>query len=486
MSGSDESTLDIAINSTVATRRELVPAVTVLWHPDETRIGTTAFVSPGPLRIFRDTPFAFRDEPGTDSPLLHARELPRSKPDTGTAVPAVALEPHAGGVLLTAPRPGTPVKVAGEMITSRFLSSFDLAAGVVLYVAQTLVLCVHWARRQRPVVPSYDLVGHSDAIHDVRSEIRRIANLSSPVLLLGETGTGKGSVAAALLKAGPRARKPFQHLNTKGQPSSVLSAQLFGYERGAFTGAVASTQGLFQVLHTGTLFLDEIGRLDKDGQDSLLLVLDSGQVRPIGSTRPPTVVDVRVLAATDENLEVAITQERFLLALYQRLAANQIHLCPLRERREDFGVLFLHFLRSAAAEMGLAYPFTSKGWLPPTLVAKLAEYEWPGNVRELRDVAKAIVSRSQGEPTALLPVYLNLSRPSTSETSVLPPAGATYAPAPERPEDTTVTGDQARAAVIAARGNVSLAATNLGCSRAWIYRLVGKDFVDKLRKDGGN
>ena len=231
-----------------------------------------------------------------------------------------------------------------------------------------------------------EILGKSAAIEDLRSQIRRlIAHRPSgsrlpPVLIHGETGTGKGQAARVLHGSSSRARGPFVDVNCAAIPATLLEAELFGYERGAFTDARQAKAGLFQTAHHGTLFLDEIGLLAEALQAKLLKVIEERAVRRLGATRSEPF-DAWLLCATNEDLAVAIRERRFREDLYHRLAVVTLRLPPLRERGDDVVLLAEEFLCRACADYGLA-PKT----LAPDARARLRAYPWPGNIRELSNV----------------------------------------------------------------------------------------------------
>jgi DNA-binding NtrC family response regulator/predicted ATPase len=260
------------------------------------------------------------------------------------------------------------------------------------------------------VDPLTELVGESPAMAAVRQALRRLldgqgrARRPAPVLLLGETGVGKSLVARVLHRAGPRGRSAFVDVNCAAIPPSLLEAELFGFERGAFTDAKHAKPGLLQEAHGGTLFLDEVGLLPAESQAKLLTVLEEGTVRRLGATRGHPV-DVWIIAATSEELETATRERRFRSDLYHRLAVITVHLPALRQRQEDIVPLAERFLRQACAEAGLP-----QKTLTAEAGATLRAHAWPGNIRELKNV----VTRA-----ALL-----------TETSELPPAALQLGPAP--------------------------------------------------------
>jgi len=227
---------------------------------------------------------------------------------------------------------------------------------------------------------SSEIYGSSQAIKTVRDLIERVAPTNAPVLIFGETGTGKELVARAIHRGSPRAANPFVPLNCAALPPTLLESELFGHERGAFTGADRSRAGLFEAAHEGTLFLDEIGEMPMEAQAKLLRVLTDGQVMRIGSTKPRQV-DVRVLAATHRELTQHIRDHLFREDLYYRLAVVPISIPPLRERSEDIADLCQLFLLQASRELKV-----SQHELSPEALQRLRKYTFPGNIRELRNL----------------------------------------------------------------------------------------------------
>lgn len=242
------------------------------------------------------------------------------------------------------------------------------------------------------VMPSEDadlpLIGRSAPMQDVYRMIARVVATDLSVLILGESGTGKELVARALHDLGPRKAKPFVAVNMAAIPRELIEAELFGYERGAFTGALARTAGKFELASGGTLFLDEIGDMPMEAQTRLLRVLQSGEFTLVGGTRTISV-DVRIIAATHKNLSELIANGQFREDLYYRLNVVPINLPPLRQRRDDIGLLAQHFLDRAAAE-GLP-----RKRLNDSGIARLSEYGWPGNVRELENLMRRLAAISR-------------------------------------------------------------------------------------------
>ena len=245
--------------------------------------------------------------------------------------------------------------------------------------------------------PLTDLIGEHPTIVALRQKVRTLlprhqgARRLPPILIQGETGTGKGLLARLMHRAGPRAAAPFVELNCAAIPESLLEAELFGYERGAFTDARQAKPGLFHVAHGGTLFLDEVGLLPRGLQPKLLSVLEQGSVRRLGATRSEPA-DVSILAATNASLRSAVADGRFRADLYHRLAVLTLELPPLRERPEDIDLLAARLLARACAEYGLP----TKTLAEDARIA-LRSYAWPGNVRELGNVIERAVLLSDLE-----------------------------------------------------------------------------------------
>lgn len=234
------------------------------------------------------------------------------------------------------------------------------------------------------------LVGSSTAMLEVYKLVARVAESKSTVLLQGESGTGKELIARAIHANGPRRDNPFIPVNCGALPDTLLESEMFGYEKGAFTGAVGTKVGLFESANGGTLFLDEIGELGQALQVKLLRVMQDQEVRRVGSTTS-TKVDVRIIAATNRDLEQLVKDGKFRDDLFYRLKVVPITLPSLAERREDIPMLVHYFLQKCAAGTDHAV----RGVLPETMTL-LTQYRWPGNVRELENAIERAVSLSHG------------------------------------------------------------------------------------------
>ncbi|HEY7681255.1 MAG TPA: sigma-54 dependent transcriptional regulator [Gemmatimonadales bacterium] len=271
----------------------------------------------------------------------------------------------------------------------------------------------YYRERAGREVPFADVVGESRSMRAVLEQARQIAALEDtpPVLITGETGTGKGLVARTIHSSSPRAAKPFIDVNCTALPGTLMEAELFGYERGAFTDAKESKLGLFEAAEGGFLFLDEIGDVELPLQGKLLKAIEERVVRRVGGVRDRKI-DVRILAATNRDLEREAERDRFRKDLYFRLAVLLLRLPPLRERGDDVLLLADHFLRRLAAKYG-----KDVRRINDDARQLLRAYPWPGNVRELSHVIERAVLWSRG--VELTPEHLSLTRPV--EPPISPP-----------------------------------------------------------------
>ncbi len=234
------------------------------------------------------------------------------------------------------------------------------------------------------------IFGNSPSMQAVYDTVRRVAAFKSTVLVTGESGTGKEMVVRAIHELSPRNQGPFIAINCAAVPAGLLESELFGHEKGAFTGAAARTIGYFEAANRGTLFIDEIGELDINLQAKLLRALETGTITPVGSAKEKPV-DVRVVAATNSNLQLAVDEKRFRSDLFYRLNVVRIDVPPLRERLEDLPALVHNLLGAdCARSMRLAIPE-----IEPAALGALQHYAWPGNVRELRNALESLLILGQ-------------------------------------------------------------------------------------------
>jgi PAS domain S-box-containing protein len=310
---------------------------------------------------------------------------------------------------------------------------------------------VHDLRRQLDEKAHFhDIVGKSKAMRKVYGLIRDLANVETTVLIQGETGTGKELVARAIHFTSTRKKKPFIAVNCAGLTESLVSSQLFGYRKGAFTGAVDDHEGLFEAANGGTLFLDEIGDVPMNTQISLLRVLEARELTRVGETTPRKI-DVRVLTATNHDLEQLVEEGEFRRDLLYRIRIARITLPDLRQRREDIPLLVEWFLRETAAATGRTFDGVAPGAL-----AALSDYSWPGNVRELRNAVEFAVIHGKGKSINARDLPPEIRRPKSEPALKL--------------NEFKTEKEAIVEALRRSRGNRSKAAQLMGVSRATFYR----------------
>jgi transcriptional regulator with GAF, ATPase, and Fis domain len=249
-----------------------------------------------------------------------------------------------------------------------------------------------------------NLIGESQEFKRVLDQVRIVAPTDCSVLIQGETGTGKELIAQAVHQQSPRAGGPFVRLNCAAIPAGLLESELFGHERGAFTGALTQRLGRLQVANKGTLFLDEIGELPLELQPKLLRALQEREFERLGSSQTIRV-DVRIIAATNQHLEQMVSDHQFRADLYYRLNVFPIVLPPLRDRQEDIALLVRHFVQEYADRLNKPI-----GGIPDSVMNSLCRYSWPGNIRELQNVIERAVLLAKGcELEFSLPAMTNLA-----------------------------------------------------------------------------
>ena len=370
-----------------------------------------------PLAIWRDFPWFFEQ-------LQHGREIVLA--NLGADLPAQAVAERAyaarlgmraiitlplavGGKIqcvistgdFTRPREWTPIDVNRLRIIGEILASaYDRKrrdVGLLAHVEEINALRdrlqeenISLREEVRSTHDFDEIVGQSRAIRLVLARVSQVAPTDAAVLLLGETGTGKELLARAIHQRSARSARAFIRINCAAIPSTLIESELFGHEKGAFTGAVATRAGRFEVAHGGSLFLDEIGELDVDLQAKLLRVLQDGTFERVGSVRT-LHSDVRVIAATNRDLERAMTEGRFREDLYYRLSVFPIMLPPLRARREDIPLLVWSVISRRQRDLGREITD-----VPKRVMQSLSAYDWPGNVRELENVIERALILSTG------------------------------------------------------------------------------------------
>jgi transcriptional regulator with GAF, ATPase, and Fis domain len=263
-----------------------------------------------------------------------------------------------------------------------------------------------------------EIVGSSPALQNVLSSIVKVAPTDSTVLITGETGTGKELIARAIHKHSQRSRRAFISINCASIPSSLIASELFGHEKGAFTGALQRRQGRFELAHSGTVFLDEVGELPVETQIALLRVLQERQFERVGGNQVLST-DVRVIAATNRNLTAAIEAGTFRADLFYRLNVFPIEVPPLRKRKEDISMLIEYFVKRYAEKIGKQIRKIDKNTLELCQV-----YPWPGNIRELQNIVERSVILCGGDTFRIEKTWLESSQPQ-------PPRQELSGPLPE-------------------------------------------------------
>jgi two-component system response regulator AtoC len=301
--------------------------------------------------------------------------------------------------------------------------------------------------------PQGEIIGSHPKMVEVFKTIAKVASNNATVLVQGESGTGKELVAQSIHRLGPRKTRPFQAVNCTSIAETLLESELFGYVRGAFTGAGGSKRGIFEAAHHGTVFLDEIGDTSSGMQSKLLRVLESGEIMPVGSSTP-SQVDVRVIAATNQNLTELVSEGKFREDLYYRLKVVTIQLPPLRERMSDLPLLFDFFLKT------YSHRINKRLAVNPEVISRLESYSWPGNVRQLENVVERAVALNNSGVFDLedLPEEIQASRRA-------PEPGDQQWWTLEQMEERYI-----REVLQAAGGNISRAAEILGIDRRTLYR----------------
>ena len=314
-------------------------------------------------------------------------------------------------------------------------------------------------KKQQKVQSSFaNIIGKSEKLREVLELVKKVSNAPYSVLITGKSGSGKELIAKALHYNSSRSGQPFVVLNCAAIPRDLLESELFGYEKGAFTGATETKQGLFEVANKGTIFLDEIGDMHPHTQAKLLRVLQEKELQRIGGIKV-IKIDVRVLAATNKDLKIAMSSGEFREDLFYRLNVVPIYIPPLCERKEDIPLLIAHFLESSCADVGKRV----KGFAPEA-VTLLLNYSWPGNVRELKNVVERIVTLAPDDSVLgvdMLPQ--EISNKSSVQLQKYKSTGTLY----EAQKQLEI--EMIMDALKSAEGNKSRAAELLGISRKVLY-----------------
>ena len=300
-----------------------------------------------------------------------------------------------------------------------------------------------------------EMIGKSKVIEQIRAEIAKVAKTDAKVLVTGESGSGKELVARAIHRLSARARGPFEKMNCAALPKDLVESELFGYEKGAFTGAAALKRGRLEAADGGTLFLDEVGDMSLETQAKFLRAIETGEIERLGATKTISV-DARVISATNKDLASEIQSGKFREDLFYRLNVVPIHLPPLRARRDDVPLLAEHFVARLSAEHG-----RPRRVVTPEAMERLSAYGWPGNIRELKNLIERLLIMTDGETIG-----------PTEVEDVLPPDSDEGPPseikqARDRAERDTILGTLRQC-----DWNVSEAARRLGMDRGYLHRKI--------------
>ncbi|WP_417449473.1 sigma 54-interacting transcriptional regulator [Kordiimonas sp.] len=428
-------------------------AVGIVWHPDRSRIGAVA-----PLlshagdgwTISRAAPlFAF--PPYRDGSPLQDRHVSRA----ATRIKSAGSRCYE----ILPPESKMRVTVNGKPLLSPATVSLDELGGtIILTLSDEVILAIF----EKPVDPDgslqhHGMIGISGDIQYVRRGIEQAAPSGVPVLIRGETGTGKELVAAALHALSPRSSGQMLSVNMATLAPELAAAELFGVEKGAFTGATQRRAGLFEQASNGTLFLDEIGNAPEAVQPMLLRTLETGEVRRVGSAQVSRT-NARIIAATDQPLE----SEAFSQPLLRRMERFVIEVPPLRRRRVDMGVLILHFLRQFRRQ----YAHVAMEDISSAQVIKLILHDWPGNVRELKNIVEQMVLAEH--PDDVVARYLARQSAGTQEG----PVKAAPAPRQQYRDASDVSEQELLTALDGTGWQIKEAAQQLGVSRGTLYNLM--------------
>ncbi len=334
----------------------------------------------------------------------------------------------------------------------------------VLAVFEDLKGEIEFIKSSGEITNFYGIIGKNEKMLRLYQQIKNVSKVSVPVLILGESGTGKELVAETIHKLSPRKNYPFVVVNCGAIPDTLIESELFGYEKGAFTGAIKGRKGRFELANRGTIFLDEIGDITPAMQVKLLRVIQTCTIEKLGGEGRPIRLDIRIISATNKDLKEEIKKGNFREDLFYRLSVIPLEIPPLRERKDDIPLLVEHYIKEFASAFSLNTTEISKRALEI-----LINYHWPGNVRELQNVIQFSLIEAQNYQSKIikpkhLPKYilqsLNKSSQNKKEIPLL--------------KRTSLTLDMVKQALEEAKGNKVKAAKLLNISRATLYRFLEK------------
>jgi two-component system nitrogen regulation response regulator GlnG len=472
---------------------EPYPTATIIYHADIERIGEETT-----LRELK------QNQTQGLSRLAPLFAQPYSDSNRSIADPYISRKPLQLSLVNGGLSVKKPVELTGNvtvnsrlLVNELFIVGDEWRNGVVISMSNRVVLFIHHSpERKETSRHSHSLMGESSAICKLRQVINRVSDLHVPVLIRGETGTGKELVAQAIHKSSHRNQQRFVSVNVAAIPESLAVSELFGSKKGAFTGATKDRAGYFQQADKGTLFLDEIGDAHEQVQVALLRTLETGDVTPVGSS-DSIHVDVRLVAATDADLEKSVQDDRFRSPLLQRLAGFEIRIPALRNRRDDIGRLLIHFLKIELENVGEARHLENSAqnisfWAG--FFTKACLYNWPGNVRQLKNIAQQLAIYNRESDFLITPDHINeLFSPQFSQYETIKDSpqqaqtNETIAPSePEispRRKPSTVTEEELVNALKAQRYDLKATAQSLNISRAALYKKIENTASVKTASD---
>lgn len=469
-------------------------AVTIAYHSDWKRIGATVYLD-GLAQ--GKTCTLSRLEPEFTTPYSKSHYC---LDDRYVSRKPIAIQQLNGRLLITPHPEGTEIRIDGIHVRApHYVYEEQLKNGVVMELGGRVILVLHSLSPDRRSGNMHRMLGVSDGIENIRRSIDRVADLNVPVLIRGETGTGKELVASALHNASPRCTRPMLAVNVGAIPETLAISELFGAKKGSFTGASKDKPGYFSQANNSTLFLDEIGDAPDEVQVALLRTLETGEVRPVGGAEP-LKVDVRLVAATDADLESKMENQDFRNPLLQRLAGFEIWIPRLAQRKPDIGLLLSEFLRfefDAIAEQRHYQelnPNSEMLWYQ--FFRHALEFDWPGNIRQMRNIARQVAIHNRlanftSIPPRVEAMLLEENQRQANEqqngngieAEVTPVPGAmssggVYHPQEEAPvasprrKPSTIDESELMAALQRQRWDLKNTAEDLNISRAALYKMI--------------
>lgn len=349
--------------------------------------------------------------------------------------------------------------------------SLDRITMMVKHLGDKLNILSDLRKSKFNLIKKYDLIGVSDAIIRLKDKIERIAAMNSWVLITGENGTGKEHVARLIHMLGKRSDKPFVEINCSAVPTDLIESEMFGHEKGSFTGSIQRKIGKFELADGGILFLDEIGDMGLPMQAKLLRVLETGEFTRVGGN-DTIKSDFRLISATNKDLPVEIASNRFRSDLYYRINVIPMEVPPLREHRDDIAPLVNHFIKETSAMNGIREKQVTDG-----LMRLFTDYDWPGNVRQLKNIVERMVVLSEGDTMDLndAPAILVSGREEENMDSGVD-CGSTLKEARDEFEKNYILK-----ALKSTNWNISQASRMLDMERTYLYRKIRVYELDKYR-----